>query len=55
MEQRKESKHQDAVAYWFNLGYDDVELYSLTTVDAYRNPTAKIITKEELDKFLEQW
>ena len=55
MEQIKESKNQDAVAYWFNLGYDDVELYSLTTVDAYRTPTAKIVTKEELDKFLNDW
>ena len=50
--QRKTNKHQDATAYCFNLGYDDIELYSITVVDAYRTPTAKIVTKEELDKFL---
>ena len=51
----KTNKHQDATAYYFNLGYDDIELYSVTIVDAYRTPTAKIVTKEELDKFLNDW
>ena len=56
--QNKTNKHQDATAYYFNLGYDDyndIELYSLTIVDAYRTPTAKIVTKEGLDKFLNDW
>ena len=53
--QSKTNKHQDATAYYFNLGYDDVELYSVTIVDAYRTPTAQIVTKEYLDKFLEEW
>lgn len=52
---KKLSKFEDAVVYWFDLGYSDVELFSLTTIDTYRTPTAKIVTKEELDKFLEQW
>ena len=55
MENRKLNKDEDATAYYFNLGYDDVELYSVTIVDAYRTPTAKIVTKEELDKFLNDW
>ena len=55
MESRKLNKYEDAVAYWHRLDYDDVDLYSLTTVDAYRTPTAKIVTKIELDKFLEEW
>jgi len=52
---QKLNKYEDAVAYWFNLHYEDVELYSLTTVDAYRTPTARIITKEDLDNFLINW
>ena len=55
MENRKLNKDEDAIAYWFKLDYDDVELYSITTVDAYRTPTAKIVTKEELNKFLNDW
>ena len=53
--QSKTNKHQDATAYYFNLGYDDIELYSITIVDAYRTPTAKIMIKWELDKFLNDW
>ena len=53
MENRKLNK--DAVAYWHRLDYDDVDLYSVTTVDAYRTPTAQILNKEELDKFLNDW
>lgn len=53
--QNKTNKHQDATAYYFNLGYDDIELYSLTIVDAYRTPTAKVMIKWELDKFLNDW
>ena len=55
MENRKLNKDEDAIAYWFKLDYDDVELYSITTVDAYRTPTAQILNKEELDKFLNDW
>lgn len=55
MEYRKLNKCEDAVAYWHRLDYDDVDLYSVTTVDAYRTPTAKILNKEELDKFLNDW
>ena len=43
------------VAVDFGLGYSEIDLWSLTTVDAYRTPTAKIVTKEELDKFLNDW
>ena len=46
---------EDAVAIWFKLGYADVEVYSLTTEDAYRTPTAQIVTKEGLNEFLEKW
>ena len=53
--EKKISKDYDSVAYWFSLGYDDIELYSLTTIDAYRKPTAKIVTKDELGKFLKEW
>ena len=53
--ENKLSKFEDAVAIWFKLGYDDIEVYSLTTEDAYRTPTAQIVTKEYLDKFLEEW
>lgn len=53
--EKKTNKHQDAVAFYFSLGYDAIELYSITVVDAYRTPTAKIVTKEELDKFLNDW
>ena len=53
--QSKTNKHQDATAYYFNLGYDDIELYSVTIVDAYRNPSAQIMDKKELDKFLNIW
>lgn len=55
MENRKLNKYEDAVAYWHRLDYDDVDLYSVTTVDAYRTPTAQILNKEELDKFLNDW
>ena len=55
MENRKLNKDEDAVAYWFKLDYDDVELYSVTIVDAYRNPSAQIMDKKELDKFLNDW
>ena len=55
MENRKLNKYEDAVAYWFKLDYDDVELYSITIVDAYRTPTAQIMDKKELDKFLNDW
>lgn len=55
MESRKLNKYEDAVAYWHRLDYDDVDLYSMTIVDAYRTPTAKILNKEELDKFLNDW
>ena len=55
MENSKLNKDEDAIAYWFKLEYDDVELYSVTIVDAYRNPSAQIVTKEELDKFLKGW
>ena len=55
MENRKLNKYEDAVAYWFKLDYDDVELYSVTIVDAYRNPSAQIMDKKELDKFLNIW
>ncbi len=53
--EKKTNKHQDAVAFYFGLGYSEIDLWSLTTVDAYRTPTAKIVTKEELDKFLNDW
>ncbi len=52
---RKVNKYEDTEAIWFDLGYDDIKLYSLTTVDAYRNPTARVITQEELDEFLKYW
>ena len=52
---KKLSVLEDAIATWFKLGYDDIEVYSLTTEDAYRTPTAQIVTKEYLDKFLEEW
>ena len=55
MENRKLNKDEDAIAYWFKLDYDDVELYSVTIVDAYRNPSAQIMDKKELDKFLKGW
>ena len=55
MENRKLNKDEDATAYYFNLGYDDVELYSITIVDAYRNPSAQIMDKKELDEFLKNW
>ena len=55
MENRKLNKDEDAIAYWFKLDYDDVELYSITIVDAYRNPSAQIMDKKELDKFLNDW
>lgn len=55
MENRKLNKYEDAIAYWHRLDYDDVDLYSMTIVDAYRTPTAKILNKEELDKFLKDW
>ena len=53
--EKKTNKHQEAVAFYFGLGYSEIDLWSLTTVDAYRTPTAKIVTKEELDKFLNDW
>ena len=53
--QRKVNTHQDSEAIWFDLGYDDIKLYSLTTVDAYRTPNAMVVTQEELDKFLKKW
>jgi hypothetical protein len=53
--QRKVNKYEDTEAVWFDLGYDDIKLYSLTTIDAYRNPTARVITQEELDEFLKYW
>ena len=52
MENRKLSKYEDAVTYWHRLDYDDVDLYSLTTVDAYRTPTAQILTQEQLEHTL---
>ena len=55
MENRKLNKDEDAIAFYFGLGYSEIDLWSLTTVDAYRTPTAKIVTKEELDKFLNDW
>ena len=55
MENRKLNKYEDAIAYWFKLDYDDVELYSVTIIDAYRTPTAQIMDKKELDKFLNDW
>lgn len=48
-------KYGDAVAIYFKLDYDDVELYSLTIEDAYRTPMAKIVSKDELEKFLKDW
>ena len=48
-------RFEDSIAYWFNLGYSDIDLYSLTTIDAYRTPTAKILTKEALEDFLKTW
>lgn len=53
--EKKISKFEDAMAFWFHLGYSETDLYSLTTVDAYRTPTAQILTQEQLDKFLEEW
>ena len=55
MTNRKLNKDEDAIAYWFKLDYDDVELYSVTIIDAYRNPSAQIMDKKELDKFLNIW
>ena len=52
---KKLNKFEDAQALWFKLSYNDIELYSLTIEDAYRTPTAQIMSKEELDKFLKQW
>jgi len=52
---KKLNKFEDAISLWFKLDYDDVELYSLTIEDAYRTPTAQIMSKEELDTFLKQW
>ena len=53
--EKKTNKYQDAVAFYFSLGYSEIDLWSLTTVDAYRTPTAQILNKEELDKFLNDW
>lgn len=52
MENRKLNKYEDAVAIYFKLDYDDVELYSSTIEDAHRTPAAEIITKDKLDEFL---
>lgn len=52
---RQISKYEDAVAIYFKLDYDDVELYSLTIEDAYRTPTAEIVTKDKLEEFLKDW
>lgn len=53
--EQKINRFEDAMAFWFHLGYSEIDLYSLTTVDAYRTPTVKIITKVELDNFLKEW
>ena len=53
--ERKTNKEQDAVAFYFSLGYSEIDLWSLTIVDAYRTPTAEIVTKQELDNFLKEW
>lgn len=42
-------KYEDAVAIYFKLDYEDVELYSLTIEDAYRTPTAEIVSKDKLE------
>ena len=55
MENRKLNKYEDAIAYWFKLEYDDVELYSLTVDTAYGNASARIVEKKELNKFLKDW
>jgi len=52
---RKISKYKDSVAFYFDLGYSDIDMWSLTIVDAYRTPTAQIVTKEYLDNFLKSW
>lgn len=51
----KGNKFGDAVAIYFDLEYSDISLYSLTIIDAYRTPSAKIITEEELESFLKNW
>jgi hypothetical protein len=53
--ERKEGKFRDAVVIYFDLEYSDISLYSLTIIDAYRTPSAKIITEEELESFLKDW
>lgn len=53
--QKVKSHYEDSVAIYFKLDYDDVELYSVTVVDAYRTPTAEIMSKEQLDKCLREF
>lgn len=53
--QKVKSYYEDSVAIYFKLGYDDVELYSVTVEDAYRTPTTEIMSKEQLNKFLKEF
>lgn len=53
--QKVESHYGYSVAIYFKLGYDDIELYSVTVEDAYRTPTAEIMNKEQLNKFLREF
>ena len=52
---KRKSSMEDAIAIWFKLNYDDVELYSLTIEDAYRTPSCSIVNEEELELFLKNW
>lgn len=49
------NKFEDAIAIYFKLSYNDISLYSLTIEDAYRDPSARIISEEDLKEFLKTW
>ena len=53
--EKKISKFEDAMAFWFHLGYSETDLYSLTVDTAYGDFSARIIDKKELDMFLKLW
>lgn len=53
--QKVKSHYEDSVAIYFKLDYNDVELYSVTVEDAYRTPAVKIMSKEQLGKFLKEF
>lgn len=52
----KLSKYEDAILYILELYTEDVEnLYSVTMVDAYRNPWVKLMDEKELTELLKEW